>query len=316
MHPAKSVIFFTTASGAGYGLLALIIAANIGGLFLNDFWLAFTGYALSYVLITAGLLSSTFHLGHPERAWRALTQWRSSWLSREGVMAIFTFLPTGLYGLHHLFFPYLLPGVMALVGLIGILACIVTVYCTAMIYASLKPVHAWANRYVPMGYLLLSLMSGSVLLNGLLAVFGYAATVVILLAVVALVAALVWKIAYWRFLDGTRSISTAESATGLGEFGRVHLFEAPHTEANYLMKEMGFQIARKHAAVLRKIALGAGFILPILLILLGLTLGGAGLIVAASLAVIIMAIGIVTERWLFFAEARHTVGLYYGASHA
>ena len=316
MHPAKSVIFFTTASGAGYGLLALLIAATIGGLFPADFWLAFAGYALSYVLITAGLLSSTFHLGHPERAWRALTQWRSSWLSREGVMAIFTFLPTGLYGLHHLFFPYLLPGVMALVGLIGILACIVTVYCTAMIYASLKPVHAWSNGYVPMGYLLLALMTGSVLLNSLLVAFGYAATLVILLAVAALVAALIWKVAYWRFLDSTKSISTPESATGLGEFGSVKLFEAPHTEANYLMKEMGFQIARKHAAALRKIALGAGFILPVILILVGLYLGGIGLIAASLLAVIVMAIGIVTERWLFFAEARHTVGLYYGASHA
>ncbi|MEX1036658.1 MAG: DmsC/YnfH family molybdoenzyme membrane anchor subunit [Sneathiella sp.] len=316
MHPAKSVIFFTTASGAGYGLLTLIIAANMTGLFPEVFWLGFAGYFASYVLITAGLLSSTFHLGHPERAWRALTQWRSSWLSREGVMAIFTFLPTGLYGLHQLFFPEISPGLMALIGLVGIIACGVTVYCTAMIYASLKPIHAWANAYVPAGYLLLSLMTGAVLLNSLLALFGYAEVIVETLAILALVAALVWKVAYWRFLDNTRSISTPESATGLGEFGRVHLFEAPHTEANYLMKEMGFQIARKHSAVLRKIALGAGFILPFLLILLGMYVGGFMAMMTASLAVIVMAIGIVTERWLFFAEARHTVGLYYGAAHA
>ena len=316
MHPAKSVIFFTTASGAGYGLLALLIAGNILGLIPGDFWMAFCGYAISYVLITGGLLSSTFHLGHPERAWRALTQWRSSWLSREGVMAILTFIPTGLYALHQLFFPEMMEGIMGLLGVIGVICCIVTVYCTAMIYASLKPVHAWSNRYVPTGYLLLALLSGLLLLNGLLAIWGYAAGSLQLVTLLTLAIGLIWKITYWRFLDGSKSISTPESATGLGEFGSVRLFEAPHTEANYLMKEMGFKIARKHSAKLRFITLMAAFVAPILLIFISLFLGPVGAGVFLILAVFSAAIGLVTERWLFFAEARHTVGLYYGASHA
>lgn len=316
MHPAKSVIFFTTASGAGYGLLALLIAGNIVGLIPAQFWLAFIGYAVSYVLITGGLLSSTFHLGHPERAWRALTQWRSSWLSREGVMAILTFIPTGLYALHQLFFPEVMQGIMGLLGVIGVICAIVTVYCTAMIYASLKPIHAWSNNYVPAGYLLLALMSGLLLLNGLLALWGFATASLQLVTLLVLGVALGWKITYWRFLDSSKSISTPESATGLGEFGAVKLFEAPHTEANYLMKEMGFKIARKHSAKLRLITLLAGFVTPILLIILGLFVGTVGSGILMALAVISAAIGLVTERWLFFAEARHTVGLYYGAPHA
>src|SRR3546814_4853981 len=83
MHPAASVIFFTTASGAGYGLLFLLGIAGAFGLAPPDLALGLVGFTLSLGLITAGLLASTFHLGRPERAWRALSQWRSSWLPRE-----------------------------------------------------------------------------------------------------------------------------------------------------------------------------------------------------------------------------------------
>ena len=99
MHPAKSVIFFTTASGAGYGLLFWLGLYGSLGLLPAGTWFAVVGFGLALVLVTAGLISSTFHLGHPERAWRALSQWRSSWLSREGVAAIVTYVPAGLYGL-------------------------------------------------------------------------------------------------------------------------------------------------------------------------------------------------------------------------
>ncbi|MAL78271.1 MAG: DMSO reductase [Sneathiella sp.] len=316
MHPAKSVIFFTTASGAGYGLVFLLIAADLAGLLPASFWLSFTGYAVGFALIIGGLLSSTFHLGHPERAWRALTQWRSSWLSREGVMAIFTFLPTGLFALHQLFWPGDFPVLAPLVGLAGMAAAAVTVYCTAMIYASLKPVHGWHNGYVPVGYLLFSLITGLVLVNALFAVFGFSSLPLLLVGLGALALGLVFKVAYWRFLDGTQSLSTPESATGLGEFGRVRLFEAPHTEANYLMQEMGFRIARKHAAKLRRIALLCAFMLPFLLTLPGIFATGLVGVLCLCLAVVSCAVGMVTERWLFFAEARHTVSLYYGTAHA
>ena len=93
MHPAYSVIIFTTFSGAGYGLLAALALFGITGGVQPDRWLGVSGFGIALVMITGGLLTSTFHLGHPERAWRALSQWRSSWLSREGVLAIATYVP-------------------------------------------------------------------------------------------------------------------------------------------------------------------------------------------------------------------------------
>src|SRR5262245_35506940 len=90
MHPAYSVILFTTASGAGLGLLAWLALLALVGALPAERWLGFTGLASSFVLVAGGLLSSTMHLGRPERAWRALSQWRTSWLSREGVMVIAT----------------------------------------------------------------------------------------------------------------------------------------------------------------------------------------------------------------------------------
>src|SRR4029077_9268611 len=95
MHPAYSVIFFTTASGAGYGLLIGLAAAAILNLVPRDPVLGFFGLGIALVLVTTGLLTSTFHLGRPERAWRSLSQWRSSWLSREGAAAIVTYIPAG-----------------------------------------------------------------------------------------------------------------------------------------------------------------------------------------------------------------------------
>ncbi len=96
--------------------------------------------------------------------------------------------------------------------------------------------------------------------------------------------------------------------------GTVRLFEAPHTSENYLLKEMGFTIARKHAAKLRRIAMGLGFGLPFLLSLAPFVVPGWPAIAAAFVAAILGTVGVFVERWLFFAEAQHTVTLYYGRS--
>ena len=99
MHPAYSVILFTTASGAGYGLLVWLALLGMLGLVPPDSGLGLVGIASALALITAGLLASTAHLGRPERAWRAFSQWRTSWLSREGVLAVATYIPAGLLAL-------------------------------------------------------------------------------------------------------------------------------------------------------------------------------------------------------------------------
>src|SRR5919201_675935 len=130
MHPAYSVIVFTTASGAGYGLLIWLAIAACGKLLPRDPLLGFCGLGLALTLITIGLLTSTFHLGRPERAWRALSQWRSSWLSREGIASIVTFMPALIFGALWLGFIDA-PQWLGLAGLATALMCAVTVFCTA-----------------------------------------------------------------------------------------------------------------------------------------------------------------------------------------
>ena len=315
MHPALSVIVFTTASGAGYGLLAWLGVWAVVGLLPAHRGLAAVSLALALGAITVGLLSSTFHLGHPERAWRAFSQWRSSWLSREGVAAVATYAPALLFALGWLVVgdP---GGIWAVFGALAALGAAITVGCTAFIYQSLKPIQRWSNGWVLPNYLALAAMTGVLWLNAALAAFGFSDTLLVVAAFLCIPLAAFLKIGYWRFIDRSASRSDAGSATGMGALGTVRLLEAPHTSENYLMKEMGFRIARKHAAKLRMIALAVGFGMPELLTLAGaalpLTLGSWLVIPAAVLATI----GVLVERWLFFAEAKHTVMLYYGAERA
>ena len=312
MHPSFSVIFFTTASGAGYGLLALLGVLTPLGIVPASQLFGFVALALALGGITVGLLSSTFHLGRPERALRAFSQWRTSWLSREGVSSVLTYVPAGVFGIFWVFFGT----ISAVSGVLAALGAVVTVFCTAMIYRSLKPIQRWHNSWVLPNYLALALMNGTLWLSLLLQVFGVAQPVTAWLTLATIVLAAALKLGYWRFIDTTASRSTAESATGLGAFGTVRLFEAPNTSENYLLKEMGFQIARKHSAKLRRIALILGFILPFVLSLVPLASSVWLSAVAAVLAAPLATVGVLVERWLFFAEARHSVTLYYGQSVA
>src|SRR5258708_31127194 len=147
MHPALSVIFCTIASGAGYGLLAWLGILAPLQLIPADRWFGLSGLVLALALITAGLLASTAHLGHPERAWRAFSQWRSSWLSREGVMSVLTYVPAAVFGIGWIFFG-VTDGVIGLCGFLAAICAAVTIACTGMIYASLKPIRQWHNRWV------------------------------------------------------------------------------------------------------------------------------------------------------------------------
>jgi DMSO reductase anchor subunit len=156
-------------------------------------------------------------------------------------------------------------------------------------------------------------MSGVLVLHFLIRLWEPTAPEAALLALIAVLVAWRLKEEYWRSIDTTSAPSTVASATLLGSRGRVRMLEPPHTEENYLLKEMGFTIARKHRTRLRRIARLAGFALPALLSLLALLFGGVTGVMAAGLAIAGAALGLVIERWLFFAEAKHTVTLYYGA---
>ncbi len=316
MHPAKSVIYFTTATGAGYGLLFWLAAFAWMDFLPADQMFGLLAFGLAFFLVGSGLLSSTLHLGHPKRAWRALSQWRSSWLSREGLIAILTFIPTGFFALSWVFFGEN-QGLAGWIGLIGALMSTVTVFCTAMIYASLKSIPAWNNRWVVQGYLVLSFATGAVLMALLFAAWGFPGLEKVLAnALIFVSLGLALKAAYWRSRISEPSRSTSGTATGLASYGTVRLIEGPHTESNYLLEEMGFQIARKHASKLRRIAIALGFIVPGTALVAALNLDAVSPLLWLIPAALSTGIGIATERWLFFAEAQHVVTLYYGRERA
>lgn len=310
MHPASSIILFTTLSGAGYGLLGWLGLYAAAGVLPMQLLFGIAAMLVGLGSVTIGLLSSTLHLGHPERAWRALSQWRTSWLSREGIASIVTYIPALLFG-----FGWVIGGPLRdwlmLIGPVLTLCAIVTVICTAYIYRSLKPIPRWSNGWVVPNYLSLAAMTGAVLLAGLARAFAMPLPWIDIIAGVTGIAALALKLAYWWVTDRAKPVSTPESATGLGAIGTVRLFEAPHTSENYLLKEMGYRIARKHAVKLRVIAVVLAFLVPLALLVSAWKWPMLALPFTVS-APLIAFVGVLTERWLFFAEARHVVTLYYG----
>lgn len=318
MQPALSIVLFTTLSGAGYGLLtwlgiSVFLLQSRGGAAVPLASMQLIAAILALVLVTAGLLCSLLHLGQPQRAWRALSQWRTSWLSREGIMALLTYVPALTMTI------LLWRGVesadaaasLALAGVLTTALALTTVACTAMIYASLKPVPAWRHPLVVPAYLVFALLSGAALLFVLMQwklPGGGMSTLLPSLLLIALIAALV-KFIYWREID--RAPLPADKAAAVGLPGRtVQTFEAPHTEANYITREMVFQIARARAKQLRLLAYALFAGVPLLLTLLGLAAPSSVGFVLPLAALSILA-GVFVERWLFFAEAKHVVSLYY-----
>ena len=288
MHPSPSVIIFTALSGLGFGLLVFL------GLKMPDVTgvLAFIFFVIGFGLAVGGLISSTFHLGRPERSLKAFKQWRSSWLSREAIAAVFTLSVMAVYAIGRIFFDY----DIRILGVVGAIMSIVTVFTTSMIYAQLKSIPRWNTKLTPAYFLSLSLAGGALLA-------GQITFCLLLLLISGIIQLLVW-------IKGDRALAlsgtTIESGTGLGTIGRVRAFEPPHTGTNYLLKEFVHIVGRKHSAKLRIIALILMIGTPILLLSLSFSH------FLAALSVISHISGLLISRWLFFAEAEHVVGLYYG----
>lgn len=288
MHPAPSVILFTSLSGVGFGLLFFLGLGMPAPVGLN----AFIFYAIGYVFAVGGLLFSTFHLGHPERAIKAFTQWRSSWLSREAWLAVMALCVTGVAAVGQIFFETRL----AIVSYAGAALCLMTVFSTAMIYRQLATVPRWHTPMTPVLFLTYA-VAGGALLSGQVSI---AQPVLGLLGTLQIFA--------WIQGDGAfaRSGSTLASATGLETNRSVRSFEPPHTGTNYLLQEFVYVVGRKHAAKLRLIAIILLSGLPIVLLVLPFNH------MFAALAVLTHVAGVLVSRWLFFAQAEHVVGLYYG----
>ncbi|MGN6313059.1 MAG: dimethyl sulfoxide reductase anchor subunit family protein [Rhodanobacteraceae bacterium] len=310
MKPALSVIFFTVLAGAGYGLWCLLGGALAIGIYPHGRGTVLAPLAIGFVFASVGLLASTLHLGRPSRAWRAFSQWDSSWLSREGLASVATYLPTfavaGLARGDHQFVPTRIAGAV-------LCACaLATLWCTARIYTSLKPVSAWRDRRVLPLYLLFGLLSGGLWLWAYLAfnpgtlAWPFALALLALAVIVAGV-----KLAYWKAVDATPA-NTAGHATGLERFGSVRAFEGPTTEGNYLTREMAFVLARKHARALRRYAVVLLAPVPVAAIVLALIWPPAQ-VWLAPLAAVSCVLGLFVERWLFFAQARHSVAAFFPA---
>jgi len=307
MNPAPSVILFTTLSGAGYGIT---IVAGLFHMLLGtqERAVPIALMLVALVLITIGLSASVFHLGRPERAWRALSQWKSSWLSREGVMALVCY-PVHLAFTASWAWPTFELGSRYIWGPATAVVSLGALFTTAMIYRSLQPIAAWHQNIVVLGYLLLGPMTGGCFAYAILEVSNAnpALLTPIVLVVLPVGAAVKWV--YWQRLDRS---SKGDVGNALGLPGlKARTLEWPHTEQNFLMKEMGFVIARKHARRLRTIALILGFALPFVLVLAAFIAGGAAANAAAVAAAVSAMLGVLVERWLFFAEATHTAMLYY-----
>jgi sulfite dehydrogenase (quinone) subunit SoeC len=314
MHPAASVILFTTASGVGYGMLALAPLLVAYGLLPDDNrWLGAALILPALALVTLGLLSSTFHLGHPERAWRAVSQWRSSWLSREGVMAIVTYVPALAYAYAWIILGQT-EGPWVWAGFATVITALCTLFTTGMIYRSLKPIPAWSTDWTVAAYLALGLLTGLAVLVTVAALFGLHPGRFQALAIILVLAAAIIKNGYWARLSAAWETHASNAGAAVASPGKtVHSVEWPHTEANYVLKEMGYRVARKHAESLRRYSRILLFVVPAAVFGVMPSLLPMSVFVWAVVpGVLLTLVGVVIERWLFFAEAKHVVTLYYG----
>ena len=312
MHPAISVIFFTVLSGFGYGLFMSLTVVGIFNTEINAN-VVVTGSIIALLLVTGGLLSSTLHLANPKNAWRAFSRFRTSWLSREGVLAMLFYLPALLYlGCWRAeqsdeFWRLVL-------SLLVFVLSLATVFSTGMIYACLKTIRQWHTPLTPTNYILLAVMPGFLLF--LLLHQWYVGGVVPLhflaTAIVLIVLAGVMKLIYYALIikSGGLTVNTATSLTQ----AKVRLLDVGHTAGTFLTDEFAYRVTSQRLARLRFLSIVLAFIVPLLLFLaVVLGLMGSDVIGAALLSA---TIGIFVERWLFFADARHVVNLYHGEQRA
>ena len=289
MHPAPSVIIFTALSGLGFGLLTFLCLGypSAGGI------VGFIFFAIGFGLAIGGLLSSTFHLGHPERAIKAFSQWKSSWLSREAWLSLFALTLSGIYALGRIF----LDIDLEILGLLSAFFCVATVFATSMIYAQLKTVPRWNSGITPITFLTFSIAGGALLA-------GQIAMALPLLALSGVIQIVSWISGDKAFAKSGTNLATATRLASNPK--EIRSFESPHTGTNYLLQEFVYKVGRKHCAKLRIIGIILSFGLPIIFLSLPFSH------FMALLAVISHVVGIFIIRWLFFAQAEHVVGLYYG----
>ena len=312
MNPAFSVIFLTTLCGAAQGLFIALWGAELAGFGVDAQERGFfvLGGGIAVLLSGLGLVASFFHLGRPERAWRTATMWRTSWLSRE-VIALPLFMALLLaWTLMHAGGSR---GTLGL-GLLTALACAALFICTAMVYASVRFLQEWASAFTLVNLTLLGLASGFTLAAALSS-HGPAFNAVPLTPAFA-ACALLFTLAAWV----TRSLSLLRNARLKPKSTLQSALGIRHPVV--VQKSMGFMggsfntrefFHGRSPGALRQVKWGfivGAFVLPLVLLWGGLATGSPALF---GFAFLVQYLGMLAERWFFFAQANHPQNLYYQA---
>jgi len=306
MHPAFSVILFTTIAGAAQGLVVVLALLSLTGAPVAPGLLS-GGLLLAFVMLVIGLIASFFHLGRPERAWRAATMWRTSWLSREVIVLPAFIACVALWwllqraGTEGALLTLVMLAALVLAGLLW--------WCTAMIYACIRFIQEWAHPLTIVNYTLIGLACGVVLAAAAANLAGDAALAIRLagwgLGVTAL-AAVTRLVSLWRNAT-LKPKSTLQSATGI-QGRNIRQTSMGMTAGAFNTREF-FNGASP--ALLRMIKPGfllTAFALPALGLWLVLVGEVSGLL---PVIVVVQLLGVLAERWFFFAQARHPQNLYY-----
>ena len=306
MHPAFSILFFTTLAGTAQGLLVLLAAAVLLGAALPTGFLL-VSVAVAEVLLVAGLAASFLHLGHKMRAWRAVLMWRTSWMSREVIV-----LPAFIV-LVALWWLALLTGAgsasRTILPVLLLLGALVLWYCTAMIYACLRFIEEWTHPLTVINFMLIGLSSGLLLGCALGALAGQNSFVLLASpwALAATLAAWATRAMALRRNAAIKHRSTLQSATGIQATRLVQ--KSMGMSAGAFNTREFFHGAR--AATLKHVKLGfllLCFALPSMLLLWALA---SQTTLPILLAALLQAPGLIAERWFFFAQAKHPQNLYY-----
>jgi len=306
MHPAFSVIFFTTLAGTAQGLVVALAVARLMQMPLpQGFVLA--ALALAGILLLVALVASSLHLGRPERAWRAVLMWRTSWLSRE-VIVLPAFIAL-VFGWLALEWTGIRPALLPWVAVAAIVLAAALWLCTAMIYACLTFIQEWAHPLTLVNYTLQGLASGLVLTAALAALMGVAdfahatawwGLVFTLVAAATRTASLVRN-------ARLRPRSTLQSAIGI-QADRIVQTSMGMSAGAFNTREF---FHGKPLWLVRRIkaaSLILGFAMPAILLSLALVSGQPVWLFAAAG---VQFIGLIADRWFFFAQARHPQNLYY-----
>ena len=309
MKPALSVIFLTTLIGAAQGLFLAIygieIAAALNLLTIeNTSTLFISGSFISLVLTGLGLIASFFHLGHPERAWRAAAMWRTSWLSREAIALPLFMAAVFAYGCAH----YAGWGATLVLGAVATVFCLALFICTGMIYACIRFLQEWASPLTLVNYFLLGSASGFTLATAL-AAFVEPGLIkpLAMLAMILTAMGFVVRVASLMRNSRLKPKSSLQTAIGV-HHPRIIQKSQGFMGGSYNTREFFHGRTPFFLRSIKGIFLTLAFAVPLLLLSIGLSAVSVSLF---SAAFIVQYVGLIAERWFFFAQANHPQNLYY-----